>query len=538
MTFRPSSPPQGIAVDEYAPSLHPDMSYGSAFQLMKRWYQDCMTGHEQCLHSLSKRSPSNFQYPTRLIDVGAPGSLRWHLRLTSQDPLESIQAGYLTLSHRWGLSPFLQLTSSVVDEFRGGLPIAQLPKTFRDAALIAHTLGIRYIWVDSLCIEQDASKEDWVSEAPNMHRVYGEARLNIIAGYSEDPYGGLFRHRDPLTTEMIVVEQNNAEGHAILHCSRSTTDEFEQAPLMGRGWVFQERLLAPRILHFGKNQVYWRCRDLFAGESFPFGIVERSEKPYTAGLGIEWRDAITSNGLQHGDWLKLWQKMIMDYSRCALTYPEDKLVALSGIAKLAGKILGDRYVAGMWWKDLAPLLCWYRSMLDQRPVGPRPKTYRAPSWSWASIDNPVAYYPGPRSWRQLVKISEAVVKPLDGDETAQLQGGHIKLHGYLIPFKYDTVGRRCTLDSDLGTALKDVELWILPMLYDDLPSSGLFECLLLQQTKANDSVYQRVGHVGCLVYGDKFSLEKDLGVQASIDLESGELISSGDEVKYCGITLI
>ena len=31
------------------------------------------------------------------------------------------------------------------------------------------------------------------------------------------------------------------------------------SPLSGRGWVLQERLLAPRTLHFGREQLFWEC---------------------------------------------------------------------------------------------------------------------------------------------------------------------------------------------------------------------------------------------------------------------------------------
>ena len=83
--------------------------------------------------------------------------------------------------------------------------------------------------------------------------------------------------------------------------------------------------------------------------------------------------------------LTSWTHLVKTYSGCAFTNPSDKLFAFSGIAKLFQDYTKDVYIAGMWKSRLTEMMGWY---VD----APQPvlvSTYRAPSWSWASIDGPV-----------------------------------------------------------------------------------------------------------------------------------------------------
>jgi len=59
----------------------------------------------------------------------------------------------------------------------------------------------------------------------------------------------------------------------------------------------------------------------------------------------------------------------------------DRLPALAGLAKALAERTGDEYLAGIWKKGLIEGLLWYGE--DDLLLTP---TYRAPSWSWASVD--------------------------------------------------------------------------------------------------------------------------------------------------------
>lgn len=81
---------------------------------------------------------------------------------------------------------------------------------------------------------------------------------------------------------------------------------------------------------------------------------------------------------------KLWSAIVRMFTARHLTVTSDRLIALAGIAKVIGKGLHDEYCAGLWRRSLALDLCW--SHQNTPRLRPRPTIYRAPSWSWASLD--------------------------------------------------------------------------------------------------------------------------------------------------------
>lgn len=149
-----------------------------------------------------------------------------------------------------------------------------------------------------------------------------------------------------------------------------------------RGWVLQERLLSPRIIHFSSRQVIWECDETRASESFPDELP--SVWPVTKRIEIE---RLTSED----DFLGLWGNILERYSTTRLTYRSDLMPALSGIARRLQQNTGATYLAGIWqpprWFEVH--LAWH----SLSPPLPRPAGYRAPSWSWASTDNRVILDP-------------------------------------------------------------------------------------------------------------------------------------------------
>lgn len=90
-----------------------------------------------------------------------------------------------------------------------------------------------------------------------------------------------------------------------------------------------------------------------------------------------------------------WDDVVHEYTTRAVTLASDKLRALSAIARVYQLETGKEYLAGLWKEDIPIALCWgngpwrgsgrYGRFLTSQ----RPREYRAPSWSWASIDTPV-----------------------------------------------------------------------------------------------------------------------------------------------------
>jgi hypothetical protein len=147
----------------------------------------------------------------------------------------------------------------------------------------------------------------------------------------------------------------------------------KDAHINTRGWVMQERLLSPRALHFGEHQLYWECREKRASETNPDGLEI-------------YGDGVPFKGLAKGPHGVLsWTQLVMAYSKCALSYPSDKLVAFSAIARSYATHLSDEYVAGMWRSRLHNDLLWLVSRITKSDHT-RYGTYTAPTWSkWMII---------------------------------------------------------------------------------------------------------------------------------------------------------
>ncbi|KAM0134427.1 hypothetical protein ACHAO1_005639 [Botrytis cinerea] len=71
----------------------------------------------------------------------------------------------------------------------------------------------------------------------------------------------------------------------------------------------------------------------------------------------------------------------------------------SGYFLLPNSYIGQRYLAGLWMRNLPSDLCWWVKVIEGHCVPSRAEPYRAPTWSWASVDfdgespcSPVAYH--------------------------------------------------------------------------------------------------------------------------------------------------
>ena len=306
--------------------------------------------------------------PTRLIAIG-DGETRLCPDTTTIDP----STPYASLSHCWGLNKFLTLVKANFADFIQEIPPEGLTKTFKEAIFVARSLGFEYIWIDSLCIVQDDT-EDWKRESVRMGSVYGRSALNIAAtGAPNGQMGCFFDQQDDWRFQLQL--QNGTVYECFI--PEALEPRIEDTPLMSRAWVVQERFLAPRTLHFTKQQVFWVCRCLTACEVWPGGI-PRPERYVYCSLDLP----------KGPNWLSQvgWPTIVEQYSSCQLTMGRDKLVAISAIAQHIQKDTPDEYIAGMWRTELASQLCWS----TQR--GKRYSPAVAPTWSWASNSAPIGYF--------------------------------------------------------------------------------------------------------------------------------------------------
>ena len=499
------------------------------WKLANSWLSRCLSHHTKCKHIMSVEN----YYPTRLIEVRANSSdCELRLYFTSNGP---IKEPYMTLSHCWGNSQFLRLTTSTRDRLQKGFTLAELPPTFQDAIMVTRALGINFLWIDALCIIQD-SIVDWQHEATLMSQVYSNSICNVSALDAHDSTGGLFFDRETSNVPYCTFKTCRKFKRKRVYefaCTDFWSDSVQHAPLTRRAWVLQERLLAPRVLHFGKRQLLWECNELRACEVYPRGM--RATDDYaTDGSNTDkfLKESLTTilqggldNALTSSQIHGAWNDLVQHYTKCNLTMSKDKLVAISGIVKRLQPSFKTDYLAGLWRDDLLEQLLWYVESYDYAKrslAGEKRPEYRAPSWSWASIDAPIETgklrfndtYP-------MADIIEACVTPLTDDITGQIKGGYIRLRARLFPIKVEMPTEKGYLPLSwdwgrLGGCIGRPDVWpqsavegllqFVPLVFNNFSHDmGYLRIygLMLQPVEGSQAVYQRRGHV--TIIGDSES---------------------------------
>jgi len=342
------------------------------WNLIRGWLDDCFTNHVSC----NDASPINAWYPTRLLYLGHAGSAEdADIRLikTAETPELLTGRGYVTLSHCWGKAECIKLLHSNFASLLKSLPLSKLPKTFIDAVTISRNTGQYLLWIDALCIIQD-SQDDWRREGSTMHEVYRRATFTISADDSLDSTGGCLFSRQPLALEPFSstwVNMATNVKHKYYFFSRGQDPSL---PIHHRAWVFQERLMSPRTLCCTKKQLIWVCKQHVVSEMHPKGdrfwkesgqstwknrhefhklMVSLHQNMKTA---LHVADAHLSKQV-YEQLPKLWGEVVEEYTALELTYPEDKLVAISAIAAYLSPALGQ-YCAGLWRNTLLQELLW------------------------------------------------------------------------------------------------------------------------------------------------------------------------------------
>jgi len=496
-------------------------------------------------------------------------------------------------------------TASTLRAYLQGIPISKLPKTFREAIIIAKRLKIRYLWIDSLCIIQ-GSREDWERESARMNDTHSKSYFTIAASGSVDSNTGCFQPQpvpiqvpsdckstgfaETRTPAAQIQTEISGLGSSTIYVSREWMptsswqktprayeigsfgiyfDPVGEQPLNSRGWTLQERYLSPRVLRYSTEQLYIQCKEgIYAqdGAFFPniytiSSVIDRQTSnvmPGTSpgriistipGLSAHEPSSAASNRQKAG-----WPFVVEQYSRRDLTYETDKLPALAGLAREVASKTGDVYLAGMWRNTILEGLLWRTYLREElelvhdESLSPRlavifgrklsdfryPSTYRAPSWSWASVDASI-HFETIKSNYVVAQYVDSYVEPIGRDIYGGLKSGWLSIRvsiaflsrftqlltsnqGPLFRVNEDVIGNfyqnRTGVLIDYrrevseGTAFFDQA--------SHFPCFALFvdseKALLLERTNKEDSKFRRIG-LGLFVRtaGQKESMDKAIG---------------------------
>lgn len=410
--------------DDIGPTT--DLSSNAGKQV-SAWISACDRTHVNCTN-VTKST----WVPKRLLDLQF-GDLSSVRLVNTSD--EGILSPYATLSHCWGPktkeNDFITTQGETEKLYMTkGIKVSTLSTNFQQAISVARFIGIRYIWIDSLCIIQGPAS-DFHTEGQFMHKVYRHSYCNIAAADSKDSLGGLFRGRDPADILPGSYQGDGSNAAFGTKTWRIVPENLWEAKLLGssiytRGWVFQERMLAPRVLHFTHSQIFWDCGTLSACEGLPNGLPLPLDD--SASTDRHWRGRLqTSSSLAHvplsganDDSLEgFWSSAVLNYTRCDLTNQSDKSVAIWSIAKLIRDAWDDDYGAGHWGVALEEQLAW--RVADIR-TSKRDVTlqWKQPSWSWTSVQGTIVL-----PERMVSKLCYRVKGP-DGHAIAFETEGHTR----------------------------------------------------------------------------------------------------------------
>ncbi|KAK8127341.1 hypothetical protein PG984_008449, partial [Apiospora sp. TS-2023a] len=309
------------------------------------------------------------------------------------------------LSYVWGGEQHVRTTKQTLQSHTNeGIIIQTLPKTLVDAIRVCQRLGIPYSWIDALCIIQD-DPADIRQELGMMSQIYQQGYLTICASRAGGVHDGfLGQHGYPYETfpptkvscvyfstlgQVKYQAKDRRTAHVLLLEDDASLDrrsllDRQGNPINFRAWIFQEALLSPRKLSYTLDSMRWYCRattmirnslgnkdKLFADDKYSTKITPEAAIPCIPGRPMPALEEIAEM-----------------YSRRAMTNPSDKLAALSAIANIIADGDGYTYLAGLFKEKLPMQLCW---MAHEGLPMPRPKQYRAPSWSWTSVDAPIRF---------------------------------------------------------------------------------------------------------------------------------------------------
>jgi len=502
----------------------------TCFNTINAWIDKCSVSHSLC-----NAGNEHLFLPTRLIDV-SPENCESGVRLVETANLlldESVK--YTALSHSWGLKeqrikPIPKTRKDSLPKRLDHVPWEELTQTFQDGIMVARRLGLRYIWIDALCIIQD-DKDDFAMQAKQMAEIYGRAHLVISAMRAATGDVGIFHHRPGAHTVSRTDDQGKVSTvfvkQRLVHNDFITGEprDFKTSPLFARAWCFQERLLARRVVHFSQNEIVWECNQELLCECNAIRIDSTAE----TGSNFKRRQALAMQDSSVQVRHRTWYDVLRAYTARSLTVESDRLPALSGFAhRIAIPEMG-RYCAGLWEQQLPMALLWrgLRALPEKDGRIERPDKYHAPSWAWPSVQAVIEGYISYLKDSEVVaQVLEVKCQPATADPFGELAGGYIVLNApvltavlqqdevraseerhYLLVNVHDEDDRQPFL-ADVSLAegypehvpLGSQVLCLIIERFYNYVNANRAACLILRQDHASDSEagnWYRIGTFNC-----------------------------------------
>lgn len=370
---------------------------------------------------------------------------------------------------------------------------------------------MQYLWVDSLCIVQDSTK-DKIHEIAAMGEIYKSASVTIAAGNAEKVEDGFLSDWPPPDLCPIPFRLLS-EGFGTVYLAKEPEAHPIDEPLFKRGWAFQEFVLSPRIILYDSSHVTFSCEE------------QRFKGPQSDLLKYTYPSKAVFSPVANYP-VDAWERLISEYSAREFTFIEDRLPATAGIAKNFSEELNEKYIAGFWLRFLVQQLGWRRrsglppflreAISPFEPFAHLKERVGRPSWSWKSAPFAVSI--------DTVRLENAEVTDYHIDLAStdapfgDVLEGTLTLRAKLLPFPQKLLSK---------PFLRRTERFILD--YDstkfDSAMYALFlgvnlrsEDIALIVRKGDDDYFERIGFLGGGAYKKVKGLAWETAVKQTVVL--------------------
>ena len=264
----------------------------------------------------------------------------------------------------------------------------ELLATLRDTVDLAREVGVKYVWIDAICIVQD-DDEDLDREGDKMHEYYGNAQFTLYIGNGLHSDESFLRERKAWTWRQLECDLS---GFRLFNLDTSLDQARQMSPHATRAWTLQEEYLSPRRLYWYNQMMYWAC----AEEQYAEDIPDPSRRPQQTSSATHLTSRELSKLLDacfrkcREEAHELWLGIVESYTRRNLTVASDKFRALSGVASRYWQATrtstsNDVYLSGLWLQTFAEELVWGLDKARDQTLRTETDKIAPPSWSWASL---------------------------------------------------------------------------------------------------------------------------------------------------------
>ncbi|CAN9252321.1 unnamed protein product [Alternaria alternata] len=384
--------------------------------------------------------------PTRLIDVGHDASVLPRL-VFSSEIRQSEQTKYAALSYCWGNEKDAESqfkTEKASLEYRcANLPSELMTPTTKDAIAITRAIGLRYIWIDALCIVQD-DEDDWSHESSQMNLVYRHAFVTFCSLNSNSCHESFLNRAPAVKIPFQSTIHNAIKGSYLIrlhprtvHGQRLTKYEWDYSlsNWSKRCWTYQEKEMSTRLLLFGSLKMHFACGR--------YQWTEGDEAPMdkTSSRILSQVTRFKASQISSRELYQCWDSLMNEYGKRSVTFDKDRLPAIAGLARIVGEALQDQYLAGLWKGDLLESLLWDSTGamlsrgLEVHLQNIRQRNYVAPSWSWAACPVVTSQRSTGKYLQRIIKEATIVDAGVDTDSEdpyGRISGGFLRIRGKLV----------------------------------------------------------------------------------------------------------